>query len=56
MLLDTQRLSVSEAISRLSQAMELTDLSVQEPTTEELVLNLYEAFHIASDSKGGGTQ
>ncbi|MBS5586496.1 MAG: ATP-binding cassette domain-containing protein, partial [Clostridiales bacterium] len=53
LLLDAGLLPVSEAIGRLSASMELTDLSVQEPTTEELVLKLYESFHIASDSKGG---
>ena len=56
LLLDTRLLPVSEAINRLSAAMEITDLSVQEPTTEELVLKLYETFHIASDSKGGAAQ
>lgn len=43
---DTARLSVSAAISALAGQVELTDLNVAGATADELVLHLYENYHI----------
>ena len=43
---DTELLSVSEAIAHLAREAEILDLSVSGATAEELVLSLYEEFHI----------
>ena len=43
---DTSILSVSEAIAHLAREAEIKDLSVSGATAEELVLSLYEEFHI----------
>ena len=43
---DTSILSVSEAIAHLAREAEILDLSVSGATAEELVLSLYEEFHI----------
>lgn len=43
---DTETVSVSEVIRRLSETAEITDLSVQGTTAEELVVSLYEEFRI----------
>lgn len=43
---DTAQLSVSDAIAVLSQQADITDLSVAGSSTEELVVSLYEEFHI----------
>lgn len=43
---DTDAVSVSEVIRRLSGTAEITDLSVQGTTAEELVVSLYEEFRI----------
>lgn len=44
--IDTDKISVSQAIERLSQSVELTDLSVEGTTAEELVVSLYREFDI----------
>lgn len=44
--IDTDKISVSQAIERLSQSVELTDLSVEGTTAEELVISLYREFDI----------
>lgn len=44
--IDTSKISVSQAIERLSQSVELTDLSVEGTTAEELVVSLYQEFDI----------
>jgi len=43
---DTDVLSVSQAIAALTGNAEVTDLSVQGASAEELVVSLYEEFHI----------
>ena len=43
---DTALLSVSEAMAALSQLGEVRDLTVTEPTAEELVVSLYREFHL----------
>lgn len=43
---DTETISVSRAIAALSDALELSDLSVTGETAEELVVSLYEEFGI----------
>jgi len=43
---DTEILSVSRAIVALTACAEVTDLSVEGATAEELVVSLYEEFHI----------
>ncbi|MBR5869125.1 MAG: ATP-binding cassette domain-containing protein [Clostridia bacterium] len=43
---DTDRLSVSEAISRISEAVEVSDLSVESPRVEDVVVSLYKEFAI----------
>jgi ABC-2 type transport system ATP-binding protein len=43
---DTEILSVSSAIERLSRSAEIKDLSVAGPTAEEMVVSLYEEFQI----------
>lgn len=43
---DTSILSVSEAIAHLAREAEIKDLSISGATAEELVLSLYEEFHI----------
>ena len=43
---DTSLLSVSEAIAHLAREAEILDLSISGATAEELVLSLYEEFHI----------
>lgn len=45
-VVDTARLSVSQAIAHLSAYAEISDLSVAGTTAEELVLSLYEEFGI----------
>lgn len=44
--IDTSKISVSQAIEKLSQSVELTDLSVEGTTAEELVVSLYQEFDI----------
>ncbi len=44
--IDTRVLSVSQAIQLLSQHAEIRDLSVSGATAEEMVVALYEEFHI----------
>lgn len=43
---DTDVLSVSDAIGRLSRSAGITDLSVAGPTAEEMVVSLYREFGI----------
>jgi ABC-2 type transport system ATP-binding protein len=43
---DTDVLSVSQAIAALTECAEVTDLSVEGASAEELVVSLYEEFHI----------
>ena len=44
--IDTQVLSVSEAIRQISSMVEVKDLSVAGQTVDELVVSLYEEFRI----------
>ena len=46
MLIDTDRLSVSEAISYISSRVEIKDLSVVGETIDETVVSLYKEFEI----------
>lgn len=43
---DTDQISVSEAISQISKNADLTDLSVSGATAEEMVVSLYKEFQI----------
>lgn len=45
-VVDTERISVSEALSRLSGQVEIKDLSVTGATAEEMVVSLYREFRI----------
>lgn len=45
-IVDTDVISVSDAIAHLSQGMEVTDLSVSGATAEEMVVSLYKEFAI----------
>lgn len=43
---DTETLPVSAAIAHLSQEMDITDLSVTGASVEDMVISLYQEFHI----------
>lgn len=43
---DTQLLSLAKAIESLAKQLEVTSLTVRQPTAEELVVNLYQEFEI----------
>ena len=43
---DTQLLSLAKAIESLAKQLEVTSLTVKQPTAEELVVNLYQEFEI----------
>ena len=44
--IDTDQISVSEAISRISGAVDVKDISVTGQTIDELVVSLYQEFAI----------
>lgn len=44
--IDPKQLTVSQAITQLSQQVEITDLSVSSITAEEMVAKLYKEYHI----------
>lgn len=46
LVIDTARLTVSEAISRISAEVEVKDISVVGETVEEMVVSLYKEFEI----------
>lgn len=46
LVIDTDIISVSAAIAKLAQTAEITDLSVEGSTAEELVVSLYKEFQI----------
>ena len=46
LLLDTDLLSVSEAVARISAQTEVKDLSVSGESIEELVVSLYREYRI----------
>lgn len=43
---DTSQITTARAIERLVQQLDVTSLSVKQPTAEELVVNLYQEFQI----------
>jgi len=45
-LIDTNTISVSDAISQISKQVELRDVSITGASTEEMVVSLYEEFRI----------
>ena len=44
--IDPNQLTVPQAITQLSQQVEITDLSVSSITAEEMVAKLYKEYHI----------
>lgn len=44
--IDTVKLSASQAISHLSNTLDITDISVTGTSIEDMVVSLYEEFHI----------
>lgn len=45
-LVDTEQISISEAIIHLSSNLEVIDLSVASTSAEEMVMSLYQEFHL----------
>lgn len=44
--LDTNVISVSNAIAELSKSLDVTDISVEGATAEEMVVSLYKEYRI----------